>query len=143
VLQRQTALAAIKRVRVPRGPHAAALKQFTDWVATGTDVSWAEAAARARRDVPDQIDTLALALWGTGDVVVRANVMRALDPARPDELATLEKLIARARGEADAEPLRAALERRHPAVIARVARKRAVPVALHAEVVALRRLPDR
>jgi len=140
MLQRQIAFAALERAGLAPGPPGSTLARFIGWLRRRPDVCWDEAVARARQEVPDQLEALASALWNSGDVVLRANVMRMLDPAQPDELATLGKLIARAHGEQDSEPLRAALERRHPEVVARIARKRALAPALRAEVRELSRL---
>jgi hypothetical protein len=134
MLQRQIAFAALERAGLAPGPSDSPLAGFLKWLQRRPNVCWDEAVTRARRDVPDQLDALAVALWNSGDVVVRANVMRMLDPAQPDELATLGKLIARARGERDSQPLRAALERRHPEVVTRIARKRTLAPRLRAEV---------
>jgi hypothetical protein len=140
MLQRQTAISALKRIPPPpKTP----LREFVDWLERAPSATWSTAADRARRDVPNDIETMALALWTTGDVLLRTNLMRTLDPARPDELAVIGELIGRARGAADAPALRAALERRHPDVIARIARKRAVPPALRAEADALRHATPR
>jgi hypothetical protein len=143
MLQRQIALAALEHAGLTGAPPGSPLARFLAWLAQRPEACWDDVVARARRDVPDQLDALAVALWDSGDALLRANVMRRLDPERPEELATLEKLIGRARGDADAESLRAALEGRHPEVVARIARKRAVPAALRDEVRELVRLAPR
>ena len=85
---------------------------------------WPDLASRFRQCCPALKGKAAMAIWNTGDKLLRLNLARNLDPKQKDELEILRKLVRSARVDTDPQELVALIQRDVPELLQGVARKK-------------------
>jgi hypothetical protein len=138
VTEQRIALKALEKARLDKD---AAVRPFFAWLERRPYPTWKDVFQVVRADHAASKERIIQALWGSGDPVVRANVLRGLDPGLPDEDAILHKLVSAVTGVKDTPVLRALLRSRDRRLLERIARKRTLPVDLRREVDALLLVP--
>jgi hypothetical protein len=142
MLQRQLALEALRKAGLYPAARGTTIGDLIGWIKNHPEADWAAIADRVRSHAGEELGQLALAVWRSDDKVLRANILRNLDPARPTEAALIKKLLGEARGDRDVPELRALLEHRDRELIKAVRRKRNLTLEVRAEVEALLLLSD-
>lgn len=108
----------------------ARLKTLIDSLAETTEDLWGDLSQRLRGLDDATKVALLLALWKTGDAVVRLNLVEVLDPKRPDELKLLNRFVREADAIADSVELYAIAQRGDAELLNRVIHKKGLAATM-------------
>ena len=124
--QRETAKAAWTAAGVYQNADAR-LRQFLTAFEQCPADCWPALTGQVRDAYPRYKKRLASALWASGDKLLRLNLIRSLDPSRPDELNLMKTYLRSCDPATDIPEIGAFFESGHPAVVAQLAKIPALP----------------
>ncbi len=127
--QRETAKAAWTAAGVYQNADAR-LRQFLTAFEQCPADCWPALTGQVRDAYPRYKKRLASALWASGDKLLRLNLIRSLDPSRPDELNLMKTYLRSCDPATDIPEIGAFFESGHPAVVAQLAKIPALPAGL-------------
>jgi hypothetical protein len=137
--QREVALKALKKAAGKE--RNSRIAEFVRFLGQHYELCWSDYVDVIREQFPADREAMALAIWETGDKVLRTNLVRHLDPGQPAEVKILQRLIKSCRGLEDEAELLIALEKDDRRILAQMKKLKSISLETSAMIEARLRLP--
>jgi hypothetical protein len=127
--QRETARAAWSAAGLTHADDAGLRRFFKDFDAM-PERCWPELMPLVRNKYDAYLERLAMPLWESGDVLLRLNLIRHLDPAHKAELTLMQRLTDGLDNHQHRRELLGVVERGSEALLRRVLKRKGLPDSL-------------